>query len=159
MEGNKKSWQDETVEIPAEVNGEKTTANVRLEDLENTFQEVRFGCSERQRMELLKDPDLSEYLKLHDIQVLSVINNTLNGCYDYLILHRFSSDSESFGGTTLGNIFDKFDALLAEFQKMDSESLADFFLEMRDIVRRGKKKTNADPLHHGPESGDDAGGL
>lgn len=154
------SWKDETVEIPAEVNGEKTTANVRKEDLENTFQEVRFEFSVNQRMELLKDPDLSEYLKLHDIQILSVINNTLNGCFDFLNLHRFSSDSETFGGTTLGNIFDKFDALLAEFQKMDRESLEDFFLEMRDIVRRGKKKTKpADQIYHGSESGADAGGL
>ena len=153
-------WQDETVAIPAEVNCKKTTANVRLEDLEHTFHEVRFECSASQRMELLEDPDLSEYLKLHDIQVLSVINNTLNGCFDYLNLHRFSSDSESFGDTTLGNIFDKFNALLAEFQKMDRESLDDFFIEMRDIVRRGKKKTKtADPLHHGSEAGDDAGGV
>lgn len=156
----KKSWQNETVEIPAEVNGEKTTANVRKEDLERTFQEVRFECFERQRMELLKDPDLSEYLKLHDIQVLDVIYNTIYRCFDYLDLHRLSSDSESFGNTTLGNIFDKFSALLAEFQKMECESLKDFFLEMRDIVRRGKKKTKtADSLHHGPEPGDDAGGV
>ena len=149
------SWKDETIDVPAYVDGNPTTAIVRVEDLNNAFYVAQDALADRAKEELLQDPDLTEYLKLHDTHILWMIYDTLENLGGVAGLRLFSKESETFGDTTLAAILEKLKALLEEFDKaFHSEKMENFYLTCREIFRNGKKKADpADPLHHGPDAG------
>lgn len=149
------SWKDETIDVPAYVDGNPTTAIVRVEDLNNAFYVAQDALADRAKEELLQDPDLEEYLKLHDVQILWTIYETVESLGGIAGLRLFSKETEDFGDTTLKAILEKIKELLEEFDKaFHSEKMENFCLTCREIFRNGKKKTKtADPLHHGPEAG------